>query len=72
MRNAAPYTRTPGAASVHLRDLIAALPALAGLSFGIARILRGRVQRVMNWAWLLFGSAGYGLFVVAFGCRAPP
>ena len=63
----APYTHTPGAASVRLWDLIAALPALAGLSFGVVCILRGRAQRIVDWTCLVLGSAGCGLFVLVFG-----
>ena len=63
----APYTHTPGAASVRFWDLIAALPALAGLSFGVVCILRGRARRIVEWACLVLGSAGCGLFVLVFG-----
>lgn len=63
----APYTHTPGGASVRLWDLFAALPALAGLSFGVACILRGRTQRIVDWICLVLGSAGCGLFVLVFG-----
>jgi hypothetical protein len=63
----APYTHTPGAPSVRLWDLIAALPALAGLLFGVACIMRGRAQSPLEWICLILGSAGCGLFVLIFG-----
>jgi len=63
----APYTHTPGAASVRFWDLIAALPALAGLLFGVACILRGRARSPAEWSCLILGSAGCGLFVLIFG-----
>ena len=62
-----PYVHTPGAASVRLWDLIAALPALAGLSFGVVCILRGHARGPAEWICLILGSAGCGLFVLIFG-----
>jgi len=63
----ASYTHTPGAASVRFWDLIAALPALAGLLFGAACIMRGRARNPIEWICLILGSAGCGLFVLIFG-----
>jgi len=62
-----PYTHTPGSASVRLLDFIAALPALAGLLFGIDCIARRRAQSLIEWACLFAGVAGCALFVLVFG-----
>jgi hypothetical protein len=63
----APYTHAPRTPSVRVWDLIAALPALAGLSAGIACIVRGHARRAVDWIFLVLGCAGCGLFVLIFG-----
>jgi len=63
----APYTHTPNAASTHLWDVVAALPAMVGLVFGIVCVLRARPSQILEWMSLIIGCAGCALFVSCFG-----
>jgi len=60
-----PPTTTP--AQEQLFDLIAALPALAGLLLGVAAIARGWATSPREWICVFLGLLGCALFVAGFG-----